>query len=101
MSKNRIEWLKKRGRQPSKPLTPNAHLEGPFSPNIVEMCEKIKMIETNLKPNEVILLGGSQLKGYGTVDSDLDIWPLEDLEKIQYCTPEVLMLRTSILMQYG
>ena len=81
VSKNRIEWLKKRGRQPSKLLTPNAHLEGPFSPNIVEMCEKIKMIETNLKPNEVILLGGSQLKGYGTVDSDLDIWPLEDLEK--------------------
>lgn len=27
--------------------------------------------------------------------------PLKILKKIQYCTPEVLMLRTSILMQYG
>lgn len=81
VSKKRIEWLKECDRQPNILLTPNAHLEGPFSPNVKAMCEKIEMIETSLKPHEVILLGGSLLKGYGTVDSDLDIWSLEDLEK--------------------
>lgn len=81
VSKNRTEWLKERGRQPSELLTPNAHLEGPFSLNLKVICEEIKIIEANLKPNEIVLLGGSQLKGYGTVDSDLDIWPLKELEK--------------------
>lgn len=81
ISKKRIEWLKERDEQPRQLLTPDAHLEGPFSPNLKVMCEKIKMIEANLKPNEIVLLGGSQLKGYGTVDSDLDIWFLKELEK--------------------
>lgn len=81
VSKKRIEWLKERDRQPKGLLTPNAHLEGPFSENLKILREKVKAVENSLKPNEVVLLGGSQLKGYGTIDSDLDIWPLEDLEK--------------------
>ena len=31
-------------------------------------------------PSEIVLVGGSQLKGYGTKNSDLDVWNLKQLE---------------------
>lgn len=87
VSQKRIEWLDKRNQKPGKLLTPNAHLEGPFSPNLKLMEGRLEQIRANLAPDEIVLIGGSRLKGYGTVDSDLDIWSLRDLENDRILYP--------------
>lgn len=87
VSPKRIAWLQERKKPPGKLLTPNAKLEGPFSPNLESLKDRIVEIEEFLKPDEIILVGGSQLKGYGTVDSDLDVWKLHDLEHDQMMYP--------------
>lgn len=81
VSQKRIEWLQSRNTCSGQLLTPHAHLEGPFSPNLASMHDTLAEIESHLNPNDVVLVGGSQIKGYGTVDSDLDVWHLNDLEK--------------------
>jgi len=78
-SKKRAEWLNEISKPPAKLSTPNALLQGPFSPNLEAIHDRIEKIKSSIGPNDIILLGGSQLKGYGTVDSDLDIWDFYDI----------------------
>lgn len=80
ISEKRLEWLREKDR-PVKLLTPSAKLEGPFSGNLPAVKAQIEEIASRLLPSEIVLVGGSQLKGYGTIDSDLDIWNLQELEK--------------------
>lgn len=80
ISKKRIEWLNEQTKPLGELLTPNASLEGPFSPNLEMIRGKVIEISKQMQSDDVILIGGSQLKGYGTVDSDLDIWNLNDLK---------------------
>lgn len=79
ISKKRLEWLDEHGK-PAELLTPKAKLEGPFSDNIPSLESQLEEIASKLLPSEIVLIGGSQLKGYGTVNSDLDIWTLQQLE---------------------
>lgn len=79
VSKKRLEWLDERNK-PAELLTPSARLEGPFSDNIPTIEAQLEEIAARLNPSEIVLVGGSQLKGYGTTNSDLDVWNLEQLE---------------------
>lgn len=79
VSKKRIKWLEERDK-PVKLLTPSAKLEGPFSDNIQIMEPELEEIASRLEPAEIVLVGGSQLKGYATLSSDIDIWTLQELE---------------------
>ena len=79
VSKKRLKWLEEKGK-PVELLTPTAKLEGPFSDNVPAFEPELKEIVAHLRPSEIVLVGGSQLKGYGTTNSDLDIWNLRDLE---------------------
>lgn len=74
VSEKRLKWLEERKSEPAKLLTPSAKLEGPFSDNLEIIRPQLEEIEAALKPNEIVLVGGSQIKGYGTTKSDLDIW---------------------------
>ena len=73
-SEKRAKWLKERNNESAKLLTPNIDLSNPFSDSFELLAPKLKEIEKNLDFTEIVLVGGSQLKGYGTVDSDLDVW---------------------------
>lgn len=79
VSKKRQEWLNGRNH-PVELLTPYANLMGPFSENIETLMPQLEEILARLDPKEIVLVGGSQLKGYGTKRSDLDVWNLKDLE---------------------
>lgn len=79
VSKKRLEWLDERNK-PAELLTPSAKLEGPFSDNIPAIEAQLEEIAARLKPSEIVLVGGSQLKGYGTKNSDLDVWGLTQLK---------------------
>ena len=87
VSENRIKWLEESRSEPRDLVTPNAHLDGPFSSNIKAIRKKIEKISAGLKPNEIILVGGSQLKGYGVTTSDLDIWKLDDIKNDPFMGP--------------
>ncbi|MBQ1373642.1 hypothetical protein IIY66_02450 [Candidatus Saccharibacteria bacterium] len=81
ISDARLKWLAHRQQDLSgRLLTPNAHLEGPFSPNFKTMRKDISRVVANLQDDEIILIGGSRLKGYGVADSDLDIYMLDALK---------------------
>ena len=62
-------------------LTPEAKLEGPFSDNMPGFYDKLMEISEVLKPNQIVLVGGSQLKGYAQKGSDLDVWEYSELLK--------------------
>lgn len=79
VSKKRLEWLDERNK-PAELLTPSAKLEGPFSDNIPAIEHQLEEISSQLGPSEIVLVCGSQLKGYGTTNSDLDVWSLEQLK---------------------
>ncbi len=79
VSEKRLKWLEERKSEPAKLLTPSAKLEGPFSDNLAAIKPQLEEIEAALKPNEIVLVGGSQIKGYGTTKSDLDIWEYSKL----------------------
>lgn len=78
-SEKRVEWLSKRNNQPAKLLTPNIDLSNPFSDSFETLMPKLKEIEKSLCSSEIALVGGSQVKGYGTVESDLDVWEFDKL----------------------
>jgi len=78
VSKKRLEWLDERNK-PAELLTPSARLEGPFSDNIPIIEARLEEIAAKLSPSEIVLVGGSQLKGYGTKNSDLDVWSYDQL----------------------
>lgn len=74
VSKERFKWLEEiKNNFPKKLVTPKAHLEGPFSPNI--SLDDIP----HLEKGEVAFIGGSRLKGYGVEESDLDIYKFSEL----------------------
>lgn len=79
VSEERSRWLRERDKS-VRLLTPLAKLEGPFSDNIPVIRSQLEEIAAGLGPSEVVLVGGSQLKGYGTEESDLDVWRLQQLE---------------------
>lgn len=78
VSKKRLEWLDERNK-PVELLTPSARLEGPFSENIPMIEARLEEIAAKLNPSEIVLVGGSQIKGYGTKNSDLDVWSYDRL----------------------
>lgn len=79
ISSKRKEWLKEEQAPIGKLLTPNAKLEGPFSCNISEV--QLKEIADTVDPDDFWLVGGSQLKGYGVKESDLDILSFRKLQE--------------------
>lgn len=82
ISKARKKWLEeRRTSRMEELLTPNAKLAGPFSPNMTAFMSELRSIQTKLEPDEIVLVGGSRLKGYGLRDSDFDVFKLRDLEK--------------------
>lgn len=93
VSEKRKKWLKeellyslgvnpKSGIETKKPfqlLTPDANLAGPFSPNISE--DTLKELAKTVDSDDFLLVGGSQLKGYGVRSSDLDTWSFRKLQE--------------------
>lgn len=91
VSKGYDEWIKDRCSQDGAPLlTPHAKLEGPFDLGLKAIMPQLTQIAGHLKEGEVVLVGGPGLKGYGTTESELEIWQLSDLEPLFYrAEPEV------------
>lgn len=81
VSEKRKAWLREESSPVGKLLTPDAHLEGPFSPNISE--ERLIELTKKVESDDFLLVGGSQLKGYGVKDSDLDTWSFRKLQDTQ------------------
>lgn len=83
VSEGRKKWLREQREQARHEilLTPKTSLAGPFSPNIKAFMNDLEALQARLKPKEIILVGGSRLKGYGTFSSDLDVFSLKELEK--------------------
>ena len=65
----RVKWYNERKESNNKLLSPKVDLAGPFS---VILADQIKGIEEGLGPDDIVLVGGSRLKGYGTLTSDID-----------------------------
>lgn len=80
VSKNRLKWLEESKNRKVELLTPNASLAGPFYCNIDVIKPELEAISASLAPTDIVLINGSQIKGYGVVGSDLDISCLSDLE---------------------
>lgn len=91
VSREYDEWIKDRdGRGEAPLLTPYAKLEGPFDLGLKAIMPRLIQIAERLKEGEVVLVGGPVLKGYGTSESELEIWQLDDLEPLFYrAEPEV------------
>ena len=84
-SEKRQIWLRQKGDQLKRHkvlVTPNADLSGPFSPNLSSMDNELVAVQKILATDKMAIIGGSRLKGYGTEDSDLDIFDPEELAKI-------------------
>lgn len=81
ISEGREKWLRERKEQPRREtlLTPSTNLAGPFSPNTETFMDVLETIQRALRPKEIVLVGGSRLKGYGITSSDLDVFRLEEL----------------------
>lgn len=80
VSEKRQKWLQERdSRAPEVLMTPNTKLAGPFSLNVTPLRSELEMIQAGLQPEEIVLIGGSRLKGYGVDTSDLDVFRLQDL----------------------
>ncbi len=81
ISDRRQKWLSERGREArhEELLTPDAKLEGPFSPNMPKFMKELGSLQNSLEPEEVVLVGGSRLKGYGLKMSDFDVFNLRRL----------------------
>lgn len=88
VSEKRKKWLQEKATGYSSPLvTPKANLAGPFSRNLDELKEGLEEIQSHLNPKEIVLVTGSRLRGYGTHDSDWDIFKLADLESEEAMRP--------------
>lgn len=73
ISEKRKQWLKDLSdlKQYTTLLYPDANLTGPFSKNL--SGEELRNLAENLAPHQIILIGGSRLKGYASTSSDCDI----------------------------
>lgn len=82
ISDRRREWLCERERRVKhgELLTPQARLAGPFSPNMEVLQSELEIVQASLESKEVVLVGGSRLRGYGVCESDLDILKLCEVE---------------------
>ena len=78
VSEKRKQWLEESGRD-FIPLTPGADLSGNFSDNIPLLRAKINENFSDFSGDQIKLVGGSSLKGYGDVRSDFDIWDYDEL----------------------
>ncbi len=81
-SEKRHRWLKARKNHFTEQvlLTPNAMLMGPFSANLPALARDFEKVQSELEPQDIAIVGGSRLKGYGVLDSDLDVFSLKRLE---------------------
>jgi hypothetical protein len=77
-SEKRLAWLAEMQREDFEMVTPNAHLEGPFWPNVAKFLPDLYKCAERLDDNKILMIGGSKIKGYGTVDSDVDVWDFQD-----------------------
>lgn len=82
VSEKRRAWLKARCNQAARQtlVTPNARLAGPFSANLPILTGDFKKVQEELGPQDIVLVGGSRLKGYGVADSDFDVFSLKELK---------------------
>ncbi len=87
VSEKRKKWLITKEQDPSPLITPNANLAGPFSQNLEILQDGLERIQSSLEPDEIVLVTGSRLKGYGTQNSDWDIFRLENLENAETMRP--------------
>ena len=78
-SASREAWLQTRHLHNPTLLTPNANLAGPLSANLPAIEPRLTQLAKRLGPHEIVLIGGSSLKGYGRTDSDFDVWDLDTL----------------------
>ncbi len=79
VSERRKVWLNEKARPLAHMKLPRTNLEGPFSENLKWVRSELEQLERSLKDKEVVLVGGSWLKGYGTEDSDFDVWSVDKL----------------------
>lgn len=86
VSRKREEWLAERGK-PVVLLTPWANLEGPFSNNLSSFTRELEEISAHIAPSEIVLVGGSRLKGYATTSSDWDIWDFGKMKRSTEAEP--------------
>lgn len=98
ISENRKKWLETRGldnniARPNKstPIVNLPRLNGPFSDNLNKLAAEVDDISNKLSLISnikgiypVILLGGSQLKGYGDINSDVDVCVFVDSNISEY-----------------
>lgn len=84
ISEKRLAWLEECKNKSAKLLTPKAKLEGPFFDNFEILRPQFEEIASTLKPNEIVLVGGSRIKGYSTVESDFDIWEYNKISTDDY-----------------
>lgn len=73
-SEKRLKWLEEMTQEDFTMITPNAHLEGPFWPNVAECLPDLWDNAEQLDGNKILMIGGSKIKGYGTANSDVDTW---------------------------
>ena len=72
VSKRRTEWLKEMATKSFPPLaTPGANLSGPFSTNLD--LGHLRNLADSLAKDQIVLIGGSRLKGYANISSDYDV----------------------------
>lgn len=86
VSEKRQAWLAQ-SENPFQPLSPKAQLAGPFSQNLAASKERLEKIERSIKMDDIVLVGGSSLKGYAGVNSDFDIWHLDELKADEALAP--------------
>lgn len=76
-SEKRARWLEEMKQTHAQLATPDACLSGPFFPNLSK--EWIDELSAEENEKDIILVGGSRLKGYGIINSDYDTWSMSEL----------------------
>ena len=85
ISEARIKWLNECDGKSNTVLDDGNNIDGPFSGNL--QSGLIRRVEDSLGGEEVVLICGSRLKGYGTKDSDVDVFSLDRLRQNKLLMP--------------
>ncbi len=80
-SEKRQKWLNEMSRDAFLLLSPKADLSNPFKTTNNVVLPIVKEISKGLKPGEIALFGGSIVKGYGTQESDRDVFYYNEIIK--------------------
>ncbi len=72
-SAKRQEWLDELVQTDYQLATPQANLAGPFSLNLLSHQKWLRELAQNLCSQQIVLINGSRLKGYGLAESDFDV----------------------------